>query len=602
VKVGVFDIEANGLNELTFGKKVKGEKIIKREATRVHVLVIRDYHTDEVEVYREDRMREGLERLAGMDVVIGHNIIAYDLPVLQRLYGPVEIKAKVFDTLVAARLLWPDAKHHPYGGNSLEKLGKPAGKPKMQGPESWDEWTQEMEDYCIGDTITGKAIFDWLKPRLTAYKKALNLEHAFAAVIAEQQDNGVCIDVEKAEDLIDYMELERAKAYDKLQAIFPPSEVQLKTKIKYVPFNPGSTKQIAERLSTKYGWQAPLTDAGNPSVTETTLLGLEYEEADLLLHYQMAAKRVTQIQDWVRRARECRTPGIIHPAINTNGAATGRCTHQQPNQTACPKVLIGPDGIPLGGYAGRYGVECRSLWGPKPGMVQVGCDASGLELRMLGASLARFDDGQYARVVVNGDIHSLNMQAGGLQTRDQAKTTIYAFLYGSGDENLGITIAKHPSLTPEQRALYKGRSMAAIGREFRNKFLATLPALAKLQAFCRQAASERGHIHLIDGRRAPIRSEHAALNVLLQGNGALVMKLSLVIASRMLKAEKIPHGFIHGFMLNCHDEFQLETPEQYAVQAGNICVDAITTAGKRLQIQCPLDGEYKIGKNWSETH
>jgi DNA polymerase I-like protein with 3'-5' exonuclease and polymerase domains len=598
VKVGVFDIEANGLNELTFGKKVKGEKIIKREATRVHVLVIRDYHTDEVEVYREDRMREGLERLAGMDVVIGHNIIAYDLPVLQRLYGPVEIKAKVFDTLVAARLLWPDAKHHPYGGNSLEKLGKPAGKPKMQGPESWDEWTQEMEDYCIGDTITGKAIFDWLKPRLTAYKKALNLEHAFAAVIAEQQDNGVCIDVEKAEDLIDYMELERAKAYDKLQAIFPPSEVQLKTKIKYVPFNPGSTKQIAERLSTKYGWQAPLTDAGNPSVTETTLLGLEYEEADLLLHYQMAAKRVTQIQDWVRRARECRTPGIIHPAINTNGAATGRCTHQQPNQTACPKVLIGPDGIPLGGYAGRYGVECRSLWGPKPGMVQVGCDASGLELRMLGASLARFDDGQYARVVVNGDIHSLNMQAGGLQTRDQAKTTIYAFLYGSGDENLGITIAKHPSLTPEQRALYKGRSMAAIGREFRNKFLATLPALAKLQAFCRQAASERGHIHLIDGRRAPIRSEHAALNVLLQGNGALVMKLSLVIASRMLKAEKIPHGF----MLNCHDEFQLETPEQYAVQAGNICVDAITTAGKRLQIQCPLDGEYKIGKNWSETH
>jgi DNA polymerase I-like protein with 3'-5' exonuclease and polymerase domains len=598
VKVGVFDIEANGLNELTFGKKVKGEKIIKREATRVHVLVIRDYHTDEVEVYREDRMREGLERLAGMDVVIGHNIIAYDLPVLQRLYGPVEIKAKVFDTLVAARLLWPDAKHHPYGGNSLEKLGKPAGKPKMQGPESWDEWTQEMEDYCIGDTITGKAIFDWLKPRLTAYKKALNLEHAFAAVIAEQQDNGVCIDVEKAEDLIDYMELERAKAYDKLQAIFPPSEVQLKTKIKYVPFNPGSTKQIAERLSTKYGWQAPLTDAGNPSVTETTLLGLEYEEADLLLHYQMAAKRVTQIQDWVRRARECRTPGIIHPAINTNGAATGRCTHQQPNQTACPKVLIGPDGIPLGGYAGRYGVECRSLWGPKPGMVQVGCDASGLELRMLGASLARFDDGQYARVVVNGDIHSLNMQAGGLQTRDQAKTTIYAFLYGSGDENLGITIAKHPSLTPEQRALYKGRSMAAIGREFRNKFLATLPALAKLQAFCRQAASERGHIHLIDGRRAPIRSEHAALNVLLQGNGALVMKLSLVIASRMLKAEKIPHGF----MLNCHDEFQLETPEQYAVQAGNICVDAITTAGKRLGIQCPLDGEYKIGKNWSETH
>jgi DNA polymerase I-like protein with 3'-5' exonuclease and polymerase domains len=598
VRVGVFDIEADGLNELTFGKKVKGEKIIKREATKVHVLIIRDYHTDEVEVYREDRMREGLERIAGLDVVIGHNIIAYDLPVLQRLYGPVEMKAKVFDTLVAARLLWPDAKHHPYKGNSLECLGIPAGCPKMQGPEQWEVWTQEMEDYCIGDTATGKAIFDWLKPRLAKYKDALKLEHAFAKVIAAQQDNGVCINVEEAENLIDYMELERCKAHDRLQAVFPPFEKQLKTKVKYIPFNPGSSKQIAERLKEKYDWVAPCTQAGNPSVTETVLQGLEFEEADLLLHYQMAAKRLQQIQDWVRRARECRTPGIIHPAINTLGAATSRCTHQQPNQTACPKVLIGPGGDPLSGYAGRYGVECRSLWGPKPGLVQVGCDASGLELRMLGAALVRWDDGQYARVVVDGDIHTLNMKAGGLQTRDQAKTTIYAFLYGSGDENLGITIAKHPSLTQEQRALYRGRSMSAIGKKFRQQFLATLPALGSLQAFCRQAASERGHLHLIDGRRAPIRAEHAALNVLLQGNGAIVMKLACVLAARQLAAHDIPHGFL----LNCHDEFQLETPASHAVQVGNICVDSIILAGKRLKIQCPLDGEYKIGKNWSETH
>jgi hypothetical protein len=249
VRVGVFDIEADGLNELTFGKKVKGEKIIKREATKVHVLIIRDYHTDEVEVYREDRMREGLERIAGLDVVIGHNIIAYDLPVLQRLYGPVEMKAKVFDTLVAARLLWPDAKHHPYKGNSLECLGIPAGCPKMQGPEQWEVWTQEMEDYCIGDTATGKAIFDWLKPRLA---------------------NGVCINVEEAENLIDYMELERCKAHDKLQAVFPPFEKQLKTKVKYIPFNPGSSKQIAERLKEKYDWVAPCTQAGNPTRRQTS--------------------------------------------------------------------------------------------------------------------------------------------------------------------------------------------------------------------------------------------------------------------------------------------------------------------------------------------
>jgi DNA polymerase I-like protein with 3'-5' exonuclease and polymerase domains len=598
VTTAVFDIEADGLNELTFGKKVKGEKIIQREATRIHCLIIRDYHTDEVEVYREDRMREGLERLAAMDVVIGHNIIGYDLPVLQRLYGPVEFTAKVFDTLVAARLLWPDARNHPYKGNSLARLGIPAGCPKMEGPEQWEVWTQEMEDYCIGDTRTSKAIFNWLRPRLTKYKGPLKLEHAFATEIARQQDNGVVINIEEAEDLIDYMELERAKAFDKLQLVFPPTEVQMKTKVKFVPFNPGSPQQVAKRLKERYGWEAPCTDKGNPSVTETILLGLPYDEADALLHYQMAAKRITQIQDWVRRARESRTPGIIHPAINTLGTATSRCAHQQPNQTACPKVLVGPDGMPLAGYPGRYGVECRRLWGPKPDMVQVGCDASGLELRMLGAALFRFDEGSYARVVVNGDIHSLNMKAGGLQTRDQSKTTIYAFLYGSGDENLGITIAKHPSLTVRQRKAYSNRSMAGIGRDFRNKFLTTLPALAKLQAFCRQAASERGFINLLDGRRAPIRSEHSALNVLLQGNGAVVMKLALVLACRALRDA----GIAFGLLLNCHDEFQLETHANSAVHAGNICVDAIKMAGKRLEIPCPLGGEYKIGKNWSETH
>jgi DNA polymerase I-like protein with 3'-5' exonuclease and polymerase domains len=496
-----------------------------------------------------------------------------------------------------------------------------------------------MQKYCIQDTKTGKAIFKWLRPKIKPFPVPIKIEHRVAEIIAEQQSNGVCINVPRCEDLIDLMQIEKAGAFDKLSQIFAPRVEVMKTpaywtmddeyenqpdygkrwttikqakddgiprkwlvpgplREKHHDFNPGSSDQVAERLKEKYDWDAPLTKAGNPSVTEVILKGLDFPEADMLLHYNMAEKRLQHLTDWVTRARNCRTPGIIHPAINTNGCNTGRMSHSQPNQTAPPKVVHGPDGEVLTGYEGRYGIEMRSCWGPKPSLVQVGVDASGLELRMLGDQLVRFDGGRYAKVVVEGDIHTLNMQAGGLLTRDQAKTTIYAFLYGAGDEHIGVVISKHPSLTPQQRKKYKGRSMSAIGKAFRRQFLKKIKGIEQLQAFCRQAASERGFIHLLDGRRAPIRSEHSALNVLLQGNGAIVMKLALIIAASELQRS----GYEFGFMLNCHDEFQLETPSCDAEQVGEICVDAIKEAGTRLKVACPLTGEYKIGNDWSETH
>ena len=607
----IFDIEGNGLGEIHIDRKGN----LHKECDRVHLLVLRSFPDGEVMVFRnneqEDTIAEGWEILRRAEVVIGHNIIQYDLPVLSRLYGGGGAGG-VYDTLVAARVLWPDAKNHPFGGNSLQAFGKHLKCMKGDYEGGWEEWNQEMEDYCVQDTLVSATIFGYVKPKADKFKTAVKLEHRVATICARMQASGVRIDVAEAEDLIDQLELERARCNDELQQAFPPRIETMKTPAYYMvpdsyvqypkkkdapanvrkllvpgppktkehPFNPGSSAQIADRLRQKYGWEAPVTDAGNASVGESVLKSLGYPEAELLLRAQMADKRLQHLTDWVRRARASRTPGVIHPQINHCGAATSRPTHQQPNQTACPKVLK-PE---LRGYEGRYGWEMRSLWSPPtPGRVQVGGDASGLELRMLGHSLSMWDGGAYAREVVEGDIHTLNQQAGGLETRDQAKTVIYAYLYGAGDPHLDELI---------------GRKGA--GKDFRSKLERQIPALARLRAWCAQCASERGFIPLLDGRHAPIRSEHAALNTLLQGNGILVMKVAMALLDNYIEQK----GWRDRceWMLWPHDEFQLEADPDIAEALGSGIRIAIRQAGETLKLNCPLDGEYKIGNSWAETH
>jgi DNA polymerase-1 len=626
----VFDIEGNGLREIIIDRK--GE--LHPELTTVHLLVLRNYHTNEVKVYRGDEIAAGWEELKAADLVIGHNIFQYDLPVLGRFYGG-RVQGKVFDTLVAARLRWPDSKHHPFGGNSVESFAKILGEKKVgKEIQDWSQWTQEMEDRCINDTLVQKKIFDYLKPRLKGWEIPLRLEMRLAEIVMQDmQEHGVGINIEGCEELIEQMELLKAQCSDELQEVFPPRIETMKTpayysdpdtgtqyltkskapgrirkhllpgplKTKEHPFNPGSSSQMAERLKERYDWDAPLTEAGNPTVTEDTLMALEYPEARLLVKYNMADTRLQHLTDWVQRARNSRTPGVIHPQINSCGAATSRATHQQPNQTACPKVVVDKEGNIKTGFEGRFGWECRSLWRPATeGYLMVGGDASGLELRCLGNRVARYDGGDYADIVVNGDVHTANMEAGGLDTRDQAKTTIYAFLYGAGDEKIGTTIADHPSLSDEQRVKHRGKSRKKIGRDLRARFEKNIKGLGVLANWCKQSTAEKGYLPLIDGRRAPIRSAHSALNTLLQGDGAIITKLAIIITHHKLN-NLIREGLCH-MMLWPHDEMQWEAHPDHAETVGTAIVEGIREAGERLKMACPLDGEYKIGSSWAETH
>ena len=208
----------------------------------------------------------------------------------------------------------------------------------------------------------------------------------------------------------------------------------------------------------------------------------------MLSEYLLLNKRIGQLatgkQAWLKMEKK----GRLHGRVNHMGAVTSRCTHANPNMAQVPSV------------GAAFGVECRSLFHSPQGYSLLGADASGLELRCLAHYMAAYDGGSYASVVLEGDVHTTNQEAAGLPTRNNAKTFIYGFLYGAGDEKIGKIIGKG----------------STEGRRIKNKFLKKLPALKNLKDAVSLAAKERGWIKGLDGRIIPIRHSHAALNTLLQ--------------------------------------------------------------------------------------
>jgi DNA polymerase I-like protein with 3'-5' exonuclease and polymerase domains len=361
-----------------------------------------------------------------------------------------------------------------------------------------------------------------------------------------------------------------------LQLVFPPITTERfsektgkKLKDSVVEFNPGSRQQIADRLMS-LGWKpTEKTEGGGWKVDETVLSGVDIPEAKLVAEYLMLVKRTSQIQSWIDAVKD---DGRIHGKVITNGAVTGRMTHSSPNMAQVPA-----SGSP-------YGKECRACFTVPKGKKLVGCDASGLELRMLAHYM---QDTAYTEFVVNGkredgtDIHTVNQKSAGLPTRDNAKTFIYAFLYGAGDAKIGSIVG----------------GSAADGKKLKNRFLRQTPALKKLIEKV-QKIGACGSLPGLDGRRVWIRSDHAALNTLLQSAGAIVMKQALIHLQEKLEYAKIDALFVG----NIHDELQIEVCADKAEEVGILAKQAIIDAGSTLGLRCPLDGDYSIGNSWAETH
>ena len=219
---------------------------------------------------------------------------------------------------------------------------------------------------------------------------------------------------------------------------------------------------------------------------------------------------------------------------------------------------------------------------PQEEWVQVGIDASGLEARLLASRMARWDDGAFADQVLNDDIHTVNQKAAGLPDRDAAKTFFYALIYGAGDMKIGQIVKAGPKK----------------GKEIKKQYLDSMPALKQLLANVEWQVQRKGTITLLDGREVPCRAVHKALNVQLQGDGAMIMKLAQVLLDRSL----VPFKDQVRFMATVHDEWQLECNPIIADIVGKLGCQAIKRAGEIFRCKIVMDGEFRVGKNWSECH
>jgi DNA polymerase I-like protein with 3'-5' exonuclease and polymerase domains len=535
---------------------------------KIWMAVTRDIETGDAKVWKE---ANGLQKyLDNCDLIIMHNGICFDAPVLRETWKITIMPSQVCDTLVLSRLLSPSLE----GGHSLDAWGKRLGYPKFEFRD-WDAGcTAQMITYCIQDTLVTQKLYTHLTSELKFNKfdqRSIDLEHKVQAIIAKQERNGFKLDEVAGITLLTTLQNKLAVIEAELQSIFPAKTIErisektgkpLKTKVEV--FNPGSRKQIGERLIEK-GWKpSRYTETGQPIVDEGTLDGVDIPEAKAINEYLMLQKRVAQIESWLKAVGE---DGRVHGKVITNGAVTGRMTHMSPNMAQIPN-----SGSP-------YGEDCRDLWIVEKGYKLVGIDAAGLELRMLAHYMK---DDAYTHEVVSGDIHTANQKAAGLHTRNQAKTFIYAFLYGAGDTKIGSIVG----------------AGAKEGKELKSRFLKNTPSLEKLREQVSSIAAKSGTLPGLDGRRVQVRSDHAALNSLLQSAGAIVMKQALVLLNDELRRAKIDYKFV----ANVHDEWQIEVEEARAEEAGKLGVLAIERAGKVLNMRCPLSGEYKVGNSWKETH
>jgi len=528
--------------------------------------------------------------MEGVTEVIGHNIIRYDIPVVERLLD-VSIECKITDTLVMSRLYNPQLE----GGHSLAAWGERLKFPKGDYHD-WTALTPDMVEYCQQDVRVTECLYQTLKQELAPFGDAsVDLEHSVQSAIARQITNGWLLDERKATDLVAQLQEKQNDLEEAVHEKFRPlptfvkeivpkykkdgtlSTVGLKflgdkwtqvdgtfSRIDWPEFNLGSRQQIGRYLRL-FGWKPEkFTETGQAIVDEKTLETVtDIPEAQLIAEYLMVQKRIAQVQSWLDAIED---DGRVHGQVNACGAVTGRMTHSKPNMAQVPAV-----GAP-------YGYECRACWIVPEGHKLVGVDASGLELRMLASFM---NDKEYTNEILNGDIHTTNQNNAGLSTRAQAKTFIYAFLYGAGDSKIGSIVGG------SQRT----------GAQLRQRFLDNTPALAELRERV-SVASQRGYLRGLDGRCLHIRSEHSALNTLLQSAGAVVMKKALQIFTDYAPKWNLTYKLLGSI----HDEYQIEAPEDQADKVGWLMVECIKAAGVALDLKCPLDGEYKVGNNWAETH
>lgn len=618
----VFDLEANGFLE---------------EATKVHCAVFKKLGTKSIYKFTPENIDELIPFMEKADVLIGHNVIGYDFPLLKKLYG-FEYKGKKVDTLIMSRLLNPKRQSPPHCPNkkaphSVEAWGYRVGRGKPEHND-WEEFSPEMLHRCTEDTEIQELIYKELlkEAKGGSWKNAFLLTFKLFENLQLQEQYGWKVDRPYMGQCIQTLtrwidRIDRAIT-PRLPTVLEVNESKIKGEYKYVakPFlkSGAYSKSVSQwlhdcgfpadarivcgpfsRVSFRkvdldsrvevidyllsLGWE-PLEYNYNKETGEPTspklskddpFDGIEDKLGKLVAKRVQCKHRRSSIEGLIKLIR----PDGCISSVVSNLAVTGRATHK--NIVNIPKA---------GSF---FGKQMRKIFSSREGMVLVSTDSAGNQLRQLAA---RMGDERYIDIVVNGDMHSENQRAANLPTRDNAKTFIYGFLFGAGDAKIGKIV----------------NGDAARGRQLKEQFLKGLPALGnlieRLTEEWKRTAKKRynpkfnrfeyfdGEVKGLDGRPIKVPSEHQILVYLLQSDEAIQMAAAYNIANANIKKAGLKYGEDYGFVAWYHDEFTVECKPEYAEMIKKISEDAIVKAGEFFKIQCPHAGQGKIGYNWYEVH
>lgn len=625
-------------------------------ATKVHCIVLKDMETYEVFPYGPDQILEALEHIKGADLLVGHNISLYDLPLLQRLHGLVWEDIPVKDTMIWSRLLDPDR----LGGHSLGAWGKFLGHAKddfkkifhdkydyyeevreevmeslcsdgncecdtfghrlktvikkiLITPNPFEKYTPEMGSYCIQDVEVTETLHDHLLPKISKYSEALDLEHKFAYIISQQILNGFTLDTTFTMNLLKGFKDEYTQLYNKLVETLPPIRIDgmyntvkrdgrlidetpngfryitPKTELvkehiwKYKEANPQSRQQLVDFFITKYGWRpTKKTEKGEWAIDESVLETMPYPEAQDVKQMFYISKKIAMIDGpggWLKFI----TPeGRVHGGMITTGAVTGRARHSKPN---------------MANISRKRGIEMREAWVPREGWDLVSCDADQLEARCLAHFTTPYDDGELKWLILEGDLHSQNQQYCNLNSRDTAKTLLYGLMYGAGNLKLGKIVS---SETPDLS--YGPNQLISKGKKARDAISDSMYGLKALNKVLNMTLQQRDYLFGLDGRPLHIRSQHAALNTLLQSAGAVIMKLYLIKFWELMKEKKYAHGVVFGLVGNVHDEVVFECSPEVTEGARECSERAIQLVEEHFKFKCPLTMGFGSGPNWRSIH
>lgn len=629
MKSVVLNIEANGL---------KPDKIWC--ATCI------DIDTGEEHVFRRpDELPEPfLEYMVGVDSVVGHNVISYDLPHLARLVGQYRRPAGVVDTLVVSRLL----DYNRSGGHSLAAWSPVVGVEKTVQPP-WDEFSEALVGHSMQNCRITAALYRTFLPYLNSdrWRRPIETEHAVQTYLRQMHENGFYLDIDNVQKLR-YNILEELEQLDsEISEGFPPRakfvrEVSPRiTKfgtlnksdfrwfrgedlrdfnggpfslIEFEPFNPGSPTQIVERLN-EYGWkptektkghQLALREKDKEKLAKLSKTGWMVSETNLatlpdtaphaakkLALRIMLASRARTLKEWIDNYNP--ETHRVHGNVNGIGAWTGRCSHDRPNTGNIPvpqPVNATSSGMRL--RANEIDKLLRAYWRAEPRSYLVGVDAEGIQLRVLAHYI---NDPRFTHSVIAGkkedgtDPHTLNKGALGspCKSREDAKTFIYAWLLGAG-------IGKVAQILECSHAEAKRAN---------DDFITFYPGLRVLKRDQIPSDAARGYFEGFDGRLVAIfgddqgSREHFCLAGYLQNGETVVMKRAMEIWYPRLVAERIPFKLVNFV----HDEWVTEVPDKDAAEYVMVIQkDAIRQAGEDLNLLCPMSGSGSIGLNWKDVH